>query len=31
MAVARAVADKLEVTLQGLADQIVDTLRAGQG
>jgi hypothetical protein len=27
---ARAVADKLEVTLQGLADQIVDTLRAGQ-
>jgi hypothetical protein len=28
---ARAVADKLEVTLQGLADQIVDSLRAGQG
>ena len=28
---ARAVADQLGVTLQGLADQIVDTLRSGPG
>ncbi len=28
---ARAVADKLGVPIQGLADQIVDTLRTGQG
>lgn len=28
---ARAVADRLSVTLQGLADQIVATLRTGQG